>query len=142
MNRFGLLVTFLLFGAVARSESLTFVDLPKNCFTENRYPCSLRSLRGALKFTKGSALFSLGDKGALRFLGEDQFQLFAGTVWVQKAKDLRLIINPELSMGMDGEFFLEKTADSTVLVRNTDGEAHFFSDYLFKQESLPRGFQN
>ena len=135
-----LLPFFLSLGLQA--ETLSFVDLPKNCFAGKVYPCSLRSTGGMLKFEKGSEAYQLGPSSAVRFLQEDQVQLLSGTLWIEKSKNLRLKVNPELSLTLTGEFFLEREKDAVVLVRNLFGTTTFQSKFLFKEESLPVGFQN
>lgn len=134
----------LLFFAVSlrAAPALLFVDLPKNCFAGKVYPCSLRSTNGMLKFERGSESYQLGAQSAVRFLKEDQVQLLTGSLWIEKSTSLQFIVNPEIKLTLDGDFFLEKQKESVVLVRNLNGVAGFQSRFLFKEESLPMGFEN
>lgn len=125
-----------------QAKSLSSIDLPKNCITKKIFPCALRAVKGMLKFEQGSESYQLGEFGSIRFTGPGQFQLLSGSLWIEKSQNLRLVVNPALTMNINGEFFLEKQKNSILLVRNLNGSVSFTSAFLFKSESLPIGFEN
>lgn len=118
------------------------VDNPVNCFAEKKYPCSLRSQTEGLKFERGSVVYVLGDKSSLKWISEDRIQLLQGRVWLQNAKDIAVMGHPQFEFSFSGEIFLQKQSDGNLLVRNLGANVQFHSPGVFKEESLPVGFQN
>lgn len=138
------LCLLLSFSSQAKSVAHTspYVDLPQGCFTKKTFPCALRSTAGALKFESVSGSYFLGDLSSVRFTSANQIQLLSGSLWIERSQQLEFVANPELTLKLAGEFFLEKQKAGMVLVRNLNGVVEFDSRFLFKAESLPLGFQN
>jgi hypothetical protein len=138
-----LLICFILsISQLLQAEENSFVDSPEGCFAAKRYPCSLRAVGPFLSFERDSQKFHLAPQSALLFFSPASVQLMKGKLWIQNSQDLSVKASPNLQMQFTGEFFIEKQSDATLLVRNLSGHVAFQSRSVFKNESLPIGFQN
>ncbi|MEZ0391719.1 MAG: hypothetical protein ACAH59_05860 [Pseudobdellovibrionaceae bacterium] len=142
--KFFLVLTLFLIVHQAQAEISPegFIDSPSKCFSQRKYPCSLRVSRRMHSFEREAQRYHLGENGALLFLSESQIQLMQGVLWIQSSKDLEVKSSSALSMKLSGEWLLEKRPDTSLLFRNLKGSIDFQSKFVFTNESLPVGFQN
>ena len=119
----------------------SFVDSPDQCLGLDKYPCSVRSVKGPLSMEKGGHSFVLDANSAVHFETAQEFKLLSGQVWIEKSENLSLKISPSLTINLNGEFFAQKLSDKLWL-KNLDGETQFKSSHVFQSESLPVGFEN
>ncbi len=98
--------------------------------------------KGSLRFERNAATFVLGEKSALRFIADDKIQVLSGSLWIEEAKDLAVVVHPQFGFSASGSLFLQKTADGNIFVRNLEADIKFRSPFVFKGEALPAGFQN
>jgi hypothetical protein len=141
MKRFVCCALLLLSCSSAWAQS-SFIDSPAQCFSKMTYPCSLRAVGNFLSFERSSQAFHLNERSAILFLSATEVQLLQGQVWIRDSSALEVKVTSALKISVTGEWFVEKLPDATTLFRNLNGEAKFQSKYVFKNESLPLGFQN
>jgi hypothetical protein len=131
----------VLFASVSALALPSFVDSPEQCLGLEKFPCSVRAVKGPISLEKGSHVFVLESDSSLSFLSAEEFQLLSGKIWIEKSEQLSLKISPKLAVTLTGEFMVEKIADR-VWVKNLNGETAFRSPLVFQSESLPIGFEN
>jgi hypothetical protein len=136
-----LLILPLLFLSATAYAETQMVDSPDQCFSLDKFPCSVRSVDQALTIEKTSGRFIVGPHSSVHFVTASEIQLLEGKIWFERADGLHLKISPKLKILLNGEFFAARESDKSIL-RNLNGDAQFQSDLVFKNETLPVGFEN
>lgn len=133
-------IFFLL--TVSQGVRAQVVDLPRDCFSQRKFPCQIRSSAGFLAFELGSQKYHLGPKSSMEIQSIDQISLLQGDLWVKDSMDLSFKISPALKMVLNGEWLLRKAPEARTQVFNLAGESKFISKFVFPSESVPTGFEN
>lgn len=126
----------------AETANKSFVDFPAGCIKDKRYPCTIKSAKMPLEFEIGRGQYSLGEQSALRLESASKSQLLQGSAWVRAGENQEFKINANVMIEFSGDIFAEKSKDMLMHVKNLNAEINFHSKHVFKEESLPVGFQN
>lgn len=78
---------------------------------------------------------------SILFFKADEIQVLEGGFWID-AKKTMMSKNSVYSLSFEGEVWLEKKADSSVLVRNLNGKVFILGEKLVSQHRIPVGFEN
>lgn len=145
MKRRDLMLIFILgsfsfTGSLANAEF--FVDLPKNCYSKQEYPCTVTVESGVLTLVRENGKFNLSKNGVLAFFTAEKMQLLKGQMWISNAKGLETKISSILSLKIFGDLLVSKESREKTRIVNLNGQIEFVSKNLFPSEAIPLGFEN